>query len=86
MNKQKCGFGRRHIDYLGHVICQNEVGVDPNKISSIEHWPVPRNVKGVRGFLGLTGYYRKFIANYEKIVKTLMELTKKGGISLECRG
>lgn len=79
VNKKKCSFGRRHIDYLGHVISQNGVAVDPNKISSIVHRPIPRNVKGVRGFLGLTGYYRKFIANFGKIAKPLTELTEKEG-------
>jgi hypothetical protein len=55
------------------------VSVDPNKVASVKNWPVPKNVNGVRGVLGLTGYYRKFIRNYGKVAKPLTELTKKEG-------
>ena len=55
--------------------------MDPSKLQSIKEWPIPKNVRRVQGFLGLTGYYRKFIKNYGQLAKPLTELTKKDGFS-----
>ncbi|XP_047172136.1 uncharacterized mitochondrial protein AtMg00860-like [Vigna umbellata] len=78
-NKEKCLFGHEKVEYLRHIISIHGVEMDPTKVSSVLEWTIPKNVKGVRGFLGLTGYYRKFIKDYGKIAKPLTKLTRKDG-------
>ncbi|KAD4981923.1 hypothetical protein E3N88_18594 [Mikania micrantha] len=73
----KCIFGQTQVAYLGHVISATGVAVDPDKISTIQQWPIPTNVKQVRNFLGLAGYYRRFIQNYASIAGPLTDLLRK---------
>ncbi|MCH80967.1 Ty3/gypsy retrotransposon protein, partial [Trifolium medium] len=73
----KCAFGQTKIDYLGHVVSQGTVGPDPSKVQAIVAWPVPKTLKALRGFLGLSGYYRKFIKGYASIALPLTALLKK---------
>ena len=65
------------MDYLGHKISKEGVQVDPSKIKAIMEWPKPDNISKLRGFLGLTGYYRRFVKNYTHKTAPLTNLLKK---------
>lgn len=79
LNIAKSHFCVTKVNYLGYVISQKGITTDPEKVSAITKWPVPQNLKQVRGFLGLAGWYRRFVENFSDIVTPITELlsTKK---------
>ena len=77
MKRSKCDFFKSEIHYLGHQISPEGISPLPNKLDSIRHMPVPNSVKEIKQFLGLTGYYRKFVPRFADISRPLTTLTKK---------
>ena len=76
LKQSKCAFGASEFDYLGHLVGKVNVRVDPKNIEAMQHWPHPKTLKRLWGFLGLKHYHRKFVKNYGKIVTPLIALLK----------
>ena len=77
MKCSKCDFFKSEIHYLGHLSSPEGISPLPNKLDCIKHMPVPKNAKEIKQFLGLTGYYRKFVPRFADISRPLTTLTKK---------
>ena len=73
----KCEFWLREVQFLGHLINQNGISVDPAKVEAVMRWEVPKSPSEIRSFLGLAGYYRRFIQDFSKIAIPLTRLTRK---------
>ncbi|KAL4016684.1 hypothetical protein IC575_024339 [Cucumis melo] len=74
----KCDFWLKKVAFLGHVVSSKGVFVDPAKIEAVTSWPRPFTVSEIRSFLGLAGYYRRFVEDFSRIASSLTRLTRKG--------
>lgn len=77
LKPSKCSMFQTQVLFLGHVVTDKGISCDPSKVDTIKNWPVPTSVAEVKSFLGLAGYYRKFIPNFSEIASPLTSLTKK---------
>ncbi|KAK7884500.1 hypothetical protein WMY93_027623 [Mugilogobius chulae] len=75
LSVEKCTFFQTSVRYLGHIVSKNGIETDPDKVEALRSWPIPKNLKELRSFLGFSGYYRRFVEGYSHIVKPLHELT-----------
>ncbi|KAK1646968.1 hypothetical protein QYE76_064773 [Lolium multiflorum] len=73
----KCKFWLDSVEFLGHVITKEGIAVNPSKVQSVLEWKSPKNAKEIRGFLGMAGYYRRFIEGFSKIAGPMTKLLKK---------
>lgn len=78
LNAEKFLLLRTSVTYLDHVINKDSVSPDPSKVEAIKKFPTPSNTKDLKSFLGLAGYYKRFIKNFAKIAKSLNSLFKEG--------
>jgi hypothetical protein len=74
----KCEFWLKEVSFLGHIISEGGISVDPSKVKDVLSWKTTQNVSDIRSFLGLAGYYRRFIKGFSKISKPMMKLLAKG--------
>ena len=81
VKRSKCEFAVTSISYLGHVISAAGIAMDPTKVQAVTEWPIPRSPRAVRSFLGLAGYYRKFVKTFEAIAAPLTALLRKEGFN-----
>jgi hypothetical protein len=78
----KCEFWLDQVEFLRHVISKEGIAVNPSKVAYVLEWEAPKNVKQIRGFLGMAGYYRRFIEGFSKIAGPMTKLLQKNTICL----
>jgi hypothetical protein len=74
----KCEFWLKEVSFLGHIISEGGIFVDPSKVKDVLSWNTPQSVSDIRSFLGLAGYYKRFIEGFSKISKPVTKLLEKG--------
>ena len=77
INPTKCEFFRQEVPFLGHMVSREGIQADPEKTSAVNNYPVPKNVTGVKSFLGLCSYYRRYVQDFAKLARPLHQLTEK---------
>ena len=77
LKAKKCKFYKTKIEYLGMIIEEGRISMDPVKLGGIRDWPTPTTVKQVQSFLGFRNFYKKFISHYSDLARPLNDLTKK---------
>ena len=75
---EKCKFKQLEVEYLGLLISQGRIAMDPGKVRAVLDWPTPRKVKDIQAFLGFANFYRRFVKDFSKLAKPLTELLRKG--------
>ena len=75
--RSKCAFMTSRVEYLGHFIEAKGISTDPSKVKAVAEWPIPISLKALHGFLGLAGYYKRFVRGFGTIARPLTVLTKK---------
>jgi hypothetical protein len=68
----------KEVSFLGHIIFEGGISIDPSKVKDVLNGNTPQNASDIKSFLGLTGYYRRFIETFSKIARPMIELLKKG--------
>ena len=81
LKRSKCSFGTTSVAYLGHVISADGVAMDADKVAAVAAWPTPQSPRALRGFLGLAGYYRRYIQDFGLIVAPLTRLLRRDAFS-----
>jgi Reverse transcriptase (RNA-dependent DNA polymerase) len=77
LKASKCQFFKTRVRFLGHVVSRDGIEPDPDKVSCVQEWPVPQNLRELRSFLGLASYYQNFVDKFSVIARPLYELTRK---------
>ena len=76
LRPKKCEFYKQQIEYLGLVISENKVSMDPVKVTGVQEWPTPENKTNVQAFLGFVNFYRRFIWDFSAKARPLFDLTR----------